>query len=56
MAGGGTDRLIAEGTAILSDTAACGAHLEAMLIGKACVEREIMRLRSAIRRDGEYAA
>ena len=47
--------LIAEGTAILSDTAAYGAHLDAMLIGKARVEREIMRLRRAIRRDGEYA-
>ena len=53
---GDADRLITEGTAILSDTAAYGAHLDAMLIGKARVEREIMRLRRAIRRDGEHAA
>ena len=53
---GDAGRLIAEGTAILSDTETYGAHLDAMLIGKARVEREIMRLRRAIRRDGEYAA
>ena len=52
---GDAGRLIAEGTAILSDTSAYGAHLDAMLIGKARVEREIMQLRRAIRRDGEYA-
>ena len=52
---GEAGRLIADGTAILSDTAAYGAHLDAMLIGKARVEREIMRLRRAIRRDGESA-
>ena len=48
-------RLIAAGTAILSDTETYGAHLDAMLIGKARVERQIMRLRCAIRRDGESA-
>ena len=50
------DRLMAAAETILADGETYGAHLDNMENGRARVERELSRLRHAVRDDGEYAS
>ena len=49
-------RLAAAAETILADSDTYGAHLDNMETGRARVERELSRLRRAVREDGEYAS
>ena len=50
------DRLMKAAETILEDSERYGVHLDNMQTGRACVQRELSRLRQVIREDGEYAS